>query len=88
MYQLAKDLQFDVSLFERMVMNRGQCVTLGVQHRMAPVIAKLITPTIYERLENADSVKQYPAIPGLPERLYFINHDHPEEMLVSKIKLF
>lgn len=81
-YQLGVKYNFDISLFERMVKNHGGCVTLGVQHRMAPSIAKLITPTIYEHLQNDDSVKHYPEIFGLPQRLFFISHEHPEEMVV------
>ena len=38
---------------------------LGVQHRMRPEIARLITPTIYTDLKNADTVHGRPNIPGL-----------------------
>lgn len=82
-YQLGVKYDFDVSLFERMVHNRGHCVTLGVQHRMSPCIAKLVTPAIYDHLENADTVKVYPEVMGLPQRLFFIKHSHQEEMMVS-----
>jgi superfamily I DNA and/or RNA helicase len=74
-YQLAKDYNFDISLFERMVnRDENQCVTLGVQHRMAPAIASLITPAIYTNLRNAANVKLYDDIKGCPNRVYFIDH--------------
>ncbi|XP_059471964.1 uncharacterized protein LOC132194601 isoform X2 [Neocloeon triangulifer] len=47
-----RDKMTDVSLFERMVINREGCITLQVQHRMAPEMAKLIVPTIYKTLGN------------------------------------
>ncbi|XP_059484951.1 NFX1-type zinc finger-containing protein 1-like [Neocloeon triangulifer] len=80
-YQLAKDFNFDISLFERMV-NRApeECVTLEVQHRMAPEIAQLIVPAIYPKLLNDSSVKSYETVKGVCKRLYFIDHKNMEEM--------
>jgi hypothetical protein len=49
---------------------------------MAPEIAKLVTPSIYPELLNAAEVKIYPEIKGIPKRLFFIDHTHPEEMMV------
>jgi AAA domain len=77
-YELGKYYNFDISLFERMVMNRKGCVTLQVQHRMAPEIAKLIVPTIYEKLENHKSVLGLPNVRGLLKRLYFLSHSQKE----------
>lgn len=64
-----------------------QCVTLGVQHRMAPAIASLITPAIYENLKNADNVKHYQEIMGCPNRVYFIDHRCFETKTVRKSTL-
>jgi hypothetical protein len=77
-YELGKYYNFDISLFERMVMNRKGCVTLQVQHRMAPEMAKLIVPTIYEKLENHKSVLGRPNVRGLLKRLYFLSHSQKE----------
>ncbi|XP_065332254.1 NFX1-type zinc finger-containing protein 1-like isoform X1 [Cloeon dipterum] len=79
-YQLAKDYNFDISLFERMVKrDPDSCVTLEVQHRMAPEIAALIVPAVYEKLLNAYNVKQYARVKGICKRLYFIDHQNFEE---------
>ncbi|KAF4519885.1 hypothetical protein B566_EDAN005226 [Ephemera danica] len=78
-YQLAREYDLDVSLFERMVRTQGGCVTLGVQHRMSPCIATLLTPSIYSNLENHPCVEQLPPVLGIPNRLYFINHENMEE---------
>ncbi|KAF4520804.1 hypothetical protein B566_EDAN002382 [Ephemera danica] len=80
-YELEKKYKFDVSLFERMVNNREKYITLEVQHRMAPEIAQLITPSIYPALKNADKVENYPEITGVPKRLFFIDHSNQEEMV-------
>jgi superfamily I DNA and/or RNA helicase len=63
-YQLAKDYHLDVSLFERMINNDVPYERLRIQHRMRPEIAALLKPHIYEDLENADSVHDYPDVKG------------------------
>lgn len=73
-YQLGRDFQLDVSLFERLVNNHAPVVTLGVQHRMAPCIAALVSPAIYPDLQNSASVGTYPEVPGLPKRMFFVDH--------------
>ncbi|XP_059472573.1 NFX1-type zinc finger-containing protein 1-like [Neocloeon triangulifer] len=77
-YELGKFYNFDVSLFERMVINRKGCITLQVQHRMAPEIAKLLVPTIYKTLENHHSVYCRPNLKSLTQRLSFVTHSEPE----------
>jgi AAA domain len=85
-YELEKYYNFDISLFERMVMNRKGCVTLQVQHRMAPEIANLIVPTIYEKLKNHKSVLSRPSVQGLLKRLYFLSHSHLEmQVYIEKV---
>lgn len=78
-YELGTKYKLNLSLFERMVINRGKCPQLLYQHRMRPEIAKLITPSIYETLENDDTVLKYPDVKGLDKNLFFINHSHHEE---------
>ncbi|XP_065342665.1 NFX1-type zinc finger-containing protein 1-like [Cloeon dipterum] len=77
-YALEK-YKFDVSLFERMVVNRESCVTLQVQHRMAPEMSNLIVPTIYKTLENHESVHHLPELRSLTKRLFFVTHSKPEK---------
>jgi len=72
---LAKDFNFDISLFERMVNNEVPCYTLGEQHRMRPEIASLITPSIYNELKNHISVHNREHIRGVTKDLFFLNHN-------------
>ena len=78
-YKLEKDYGFAVSLFERLAINGIPYVTLGVQHRMRPEIARLVCPHIYDRLENHESVKSYRSVPGIGKDVAFIDHAHPEQ---------
>ncbi|XP_069677368.1 NFX1-type zinc finger-containing protein 1-like [Periplaneta americana] len=78
-FRLARDYNFDISLFERMLKNNMHCEVLKVQHRMRPEIAKLIVPSIYAELENHASVMQFEKIRGMLKSLFFITHNHSEE---------
>uniref|UniRef100_UPI00398E6CFF NFX1-type zinc finger-containing protein 1-like n=1 Tax=Pristiophorus japonicus TaxID=55135 RepID=UPI00398E6CFF len=80
-YELAKNFNLDVSLFERLIMMNVHFVRLDYQHRMRPEIAELITPHIYEKLENTDSVKLYENIKGISTNLYFIDHQQQEDKI-------
>jgi superfamily I DNA and/or RNA helicase len=53
-------------------------IQLNVQHRMRPEIASLISPTIYENLQNSDSVTKYPRVTGVKENVFFVSHRHAE----------
>ncbi|XP_050443204.1 NFX1-type zinc finger-containing protein 1-like [Adelges cooleyi] len=74
-YKLAKNYNFDISLFERMVNNGVPCYTLGEQHRMRPEISSLITPSIYSNLRNHISVYNRDHILGVTKDLFFVNHN-------------
>lgn len=78
-YRLARDFNFDISLFERMLKNRKHCEVLKVQHRMRPEVAELIVPSIYPELTNHSSVLQYETIRGMLKSVFFVTHNHPEE---------
>ena len=82
-YRLARDFNFDISLFERMLKNRMHCAVLKVQHRMRPEVAGLIVPSIYPELTNHSSVLQYETIRGMLKSVFFITHNHPEEEVLS-----
>ena len=86
-YRLARDFNFDISLFERMLKNRMHCEVLKVQHRMRPEVAELIVPSIYPELTNHSSVLQYETIRGMLKSVFFITHNHPEEeVCVSSVQ--
>uniref|UniRef100_A0A8C2GVE2 Zinc finger, NFX1-type containing 1 n=1 Tax=Cyprinus carpio TaxID=7962 RepID=A0A8C2GVE2_CYPCA len=78
-YDLAKNFNLEVSMFERLVRVNFPFVRLNYQHRMRPSIARLLTPHIYETLENHPSVLEYDNVKGLLTNLFFVDHDHFEE---------
>ncbi|XP_078092539.1 NFX1-type zinc finger-containing protein 1 isoform X1 [Mustelus asterias] len=78
-YDLARNFYLEVSLFERLVKVNVPYVRLDYQHRMRPEIAALLSPHIYEQLENHPSVLNYENIKGISSNLFFIEHDYPEE---------
>ena len=78
-YHLATNHNLEVSLFERLVKNGLQFVTLEVQHRMRPEIAELICPHIYTTLRNAPRVCDYRDVIGTKHNVYFISHTNPED---------
>ncbi|CAH1269009.1 ZNFX1 [Branchiostoma lanceolatum] len=78
-YELAKKYNMDISLFERMINNDMQCQRLQLQHRMRPEFARLLTPHIYESLDNHESVLNYENIKGVSSNLFFVDHSHLEE---------
>ncbi|XP_067856716.1 NFX1-type zinc finger-containing protein 1-like isoform X2 [Heptranchias perlo] len=78
-YDLARNFYLEVSLFERLVKVNVPYVRLDYQHRMRPEIAALLTPHIYEQLENHPSVMNYENIKGISSNLFFVEHDFPEE---------
>ncbi|NXW60874.1 ZNFX1 protein, partial [Eurystomus gularis] len=78
-YDLAKNFNLEVSLFERLVKVDFPFVCLKYQHRMRPEIAQLISPHIYQELENHPSVLKYENIKGVLSNLFFVEHDFPEQ---------
>ncbi|XP_048205561.1 NFX1-type zinc finger-containing protein 1 isoform X2 [Perognathus longimembris pacificus] len=78
-YDLAKNFNLEVSLFERLVKVNIPYVRLNYQHRMCPEIARLLTPHIYQDLENHPSVLKYEKIKGVASNLFFVEHNFPEQ---------
>ncbi|XP_077192287.1 NFX1-type zinc finger-containing protein 1 [Paroedura picta] len=78
-YDLAKNFNLEVSLFERLVKVGLPFVRLDFQHRMRPEIAHLLTPHIYQELANHPSVLQYDNIKGVLSNLFFVEHTFPEQ---------
>lgn len=78
MYRLSIQYNLDVSLFERLVRNGLEQVTLLRQRRMRPQISALIAP-IYPRLEDHDRVKEYPDVLGVYCNVFFVDHRVEEE---------
>uniref|UniRef100_A0A8C3MVS2 Zinc finger NFX1-type containing 1 n=1 Tax=Geospiza parvula TaxID=87175 RepID=A0A8C3MVS2_GEOPR len=78
-YDLAKNFNLEVSLFERLVKVDFPFVCLKYQHRMRPEIAQLISPHIYQKLENHPSVLEYENIKGVSTNVFFVEHEVPEQ---------
>ncbi|NWY45192.1 ZNFX1 protein, partial [Sylvia atricapilla] len=78
-YDLAKNFNLEVSLFERLIKVDFPFVCLKYQHRMRPEIARLISPHIYQKLENHPSVLKYENIKGVSTNVFFVEHEVPEQ---------
>ena len=68
----------DLSLFERLVNNDFEHVTLQCQHRMRPEISQLVRH-IYPHLIDDSTVFQYPSVRGVKFDLYFLDHKVTED---------
>ena len=60
-YRLATRFRLDVSLFERLVKNKVEHVTLARQRRMRPQIARLLD-AIYPHLHDHPHVTTFPDV--------------------------
>ena len=78
-YELAKQHNFEISLFERLLLNQVPHATLLIQHRMRPEIANLVCPFVYKKLINHSSVMHYGNVIGFEHNMYFFHHVHPEQ---------
>ncbi|KAJ1457713.1 P-loop containing nucleoside triphosphate hydrolase protein, partial [Pelagophyceae sp. CCMP2097] len=74
----ARQHNFNVSLFERLVVGGTRHAELAVQHRMRPAIAALIRPT-YPALEDGAATRGRPHVRGLVRDVVFLDHDVPED---------
>ncbi|KAF2229709.1 P-loop containing nucleoside triphosphate hydrolase protein [Viridothelium virens] len=73
----------DLSLFERLIQPQESWPglpysVLQTQRRMHPGISHLIRETLYPQLEDAETVVDYPEVPGIRKRLYWLDHSHLE----------
>ncbi|XP_034246882.1 LOW QUALITY PROTEIN: NFX1-type zinc finger-containing protein 1-like [Thrips palmi] len=80
-HELGVKYNLNVSMFERLINNGVNYVTLSTQHRMRPEVARLISPAIYPDLKNHPSVEDFPAVLGVAKNVFFVDHKHPEEVV-------
>uniref|UniRef100_T1IUF3 AAA+ ATPase domain-containing protein n=1 Tax=Strigamia maritima TaxID=126957 RepID=T1IUF3_STRMM len=78
-HELKVKYNLDVSLFERMILNKVPFETLQLQHRMRSEISSLLVPHIYESLLDHPAVLRYPNVKGVAQNVFFLDHDIPEE---------
>lgn len=76
-YELARKYHLDISLFERMINNGMEVVTLLKQHRMRPLISTLMEP-IYPELQDDESVHGRDNVKGVAKNMFFIDHAQRE----------
>lgn len=63
-YELAKNFNLEISLFERLIKNQMEYHQLKQQHRMRPCISSLLVPHIYKQLLDHPSVENYEDVKG------------------------
>ena len=80
-YELTKKYHYNISLFERLIRNGLNHLTLDVQMRMSPDICNLLRNTIYPELKDAPNVSNYPEVNGTEKSLFCFNHKFPESEL-------
>ncbi|KAJ5360713.1 hypothetical protein N7517_009904 [Penicillium concentricum] len=81
----------DLSMFERLVVNKMPYAMLQEQRRMVPEIRKLVAPIYGDRLRDHPSVEDHPLVPGMGEkRSFFFDHTSSEsaDSLLSKVNEF
>jgi len=66
------------SLFERLA-DSLPLATLTTQHRMHPEISAIAKLTTYPKLVDAPEVSRHPLVKGVPVRVAFVDHSHPED---------
>jgi hypothetical protein len=76
-YNLEKNYNFAISLFERLTMRNFSMSTLLTQKRMRPEISKIME-TFYPGLKDHDCVKEFPDVEGMTNNLHFITHNKLE----------
>lgn len=77
-FRLSKNFHLDVSLFERLIRNGNEHVTLLQQRRMHPCISRLVKP-LYPDLRDHGSVNEYDEVMGVDKRCFFLTHSHLED---------
>ncbi|KAL0766656.1 hypothetical protein CaCOL14_011101 [Colletotrichum acutatum] len=68
------------SLFERLILQGHDHVTLQKQHRMHPDISDLVRKMTYPDLLDGDKAKDRKPPKGFQGRVSFVNHSHPEDL--------
>jgi superfamily I DNA and/or RNA helicase len=81
--ELERNYDMNVSLFERLINNKFDYVTLSRQHRMRPEISCLMKHFYETKIEDDNSVLKRDYILGVKQDIAFINHSILEDHLVD-----
>lgn len=75
-YALARHYSLDVSLFERLVHNGVDHVTLRTQRRMRPEVSRLLHHIyVHPALADHESTLHRPAVRGVRAPVFFVQHE-------------
>ncbi len=85
-FELAERFNLDISLFERLVNNNFDSVTLEYQRRMRPRIADPIR-VLYPNLKDHKTEAMVPDVTCVGANYRFFSHAYPEEKNVAGSKL-
>merc|ERR1712113_684776 len=77
-YRLSKCFHLDVSLFERLIKNGADHVTLLQQRRMHPAVSRLIKP-YYPELRDHPCTNNRDEVIGVNKRTFFMKHSQLED---------
>ena len=80
-YELERNYNMNISLFERLINNKFDYVTLSRQHRMRPEISCLMKHFYETKIEDHESVLKREHILGVKQDIAFINHSILEDNL-------
>ncbi|CDW91038.1 UNKNOWN [Stylonychia lemnae] len=89
-YEMEKEYNLHMSMFERLVKNDFEYTTLTNQRRMRPEISQMLR-FLYPSLTDDNKVRNYPSIKGLDKNVFFMNHnqfEQEDEGLTSKLNKF
>jgi helicase required for RNAi-mediated heterochromatin assembly 1 len=77
-YALQKKFNFNISLFERLIKNNLQNISLDVQMRMRPEFCDLLRESVYFNLKDGENVLKYPNVKGMKKNFLCFSHHYPE----------
>lgn len=77
-YDLQRNFDFNVSLFERLIFNKYSYTALDVQRRMRTEFCDLVRETVYPGLKDGPNVQKYPNVKGMNRNFFVLNHNYPE----------
>lgn len=87
--QSSAKFRLDESLFERLTTSRGSksalnMSRLNLQRRMHPEVSELVREISYPKLRDHPSTSAHPEIAGMADRVYWFDHEQPEDDDKSK----